>query len=229
MIKVSKAFATLTSLLSLLAFLSTASASTAGAQDGFYLSTFTGLAIQNDQNSTGNGQSLDLSLDNGFVIGGAIGYGLPVGGFRVELEIAYRENDISAGTLLSDPTLAFTGDNSSLGAFANVLYDFDDIFGVVTPYIGAGVGIGGVESDVIQQAALDDVRFGGPTRTEFLYQGIVGATFPLNDRFDLFAEGRYYVAPGVDFDLIDTTLNTREVFDSSYEVIQLQAGLRLKF
>ncbi len=222
--KISKSISIMATAFSLL-FL----AHGASAQDGFYVSAFTGLAIQNDQNNTGNGDRLDVSLDNGFVIGGALGYKLPVSGFRVELEVAYRENDISAGTLLSNPTVAFTGDNSSLGAFANVLYDFDSILGIATPYIGAGIGIGGVESDVVRQAAVNDIRFGGPTRTEFLYQGIAGVSVPLNNTFDLFAEGRYYVAPGVDFDLIDTVLNTTSTFNSSYEVIQLQAGLRYKF
>jgi len=202
--------------------------STAAQADGFYLSTFTGLAIQNDQDNRASGQSLDISLDNGFVIGGAIGYKLPISSFRVELELAYRENDISAGQLLSDPSAAFSGDNSSLGAFANVLYDFEG-FPLFTPYIGAGIGVGGVESDVVRTAAVNDLRFGGPTKTEFLYQGIAGVTIPINDSFDLFAEGRYYVAPGVDFDLIDTVLNTTTTFNSSYEVIQLQAGLRFKF
>jgi len=203
-------------------------ASTTAQADGFYLSTFTGLAIQNDQNNTSGTQSLNISLDNGFVIGGAIGYKLPISSFRVELELAYRENDITAGQLISDPTAAFSGDNSSLGAFANVLYDFEG-FPLFTPYIGVGLGVGGVESDVVRTAAVNDLRFGGPTRTEFLYQGIAGVTIPINDTFDLFAEGRYYVAPGVDFDLIDTVLNTTSTFNSSYEVIQLQAGLRFKF
>ena len=210
------------------ALFATTALSTAAQADGFYVSAFTGLAMQNDQDNRASGQALDISLDNGFVIGGAIGYKLPISSFRVELELAYRENDITAGQLLSDPSAAFSGDNSSLGAFANVLYDFGG-FPLFTPYIGAGIGVGGVESDVVRTAAVNDLRFGGPTKTEFLYQGIAGVTIPINDSFDLFAEGRYYVAPGVDFDLIDTVLNTTTTFNSSYEVIQLQAGLRFKF
>ena len=204
--------------------------STANAE-GFYVSAFTGLAHQNDQTSRGGGETTDISFDNGFVIGGAIGYRLnPVseGGLRFELELAYRENDVDAGALLSDPSINFDGDNSSLGAFANVLYEFGSL-PLVTPYIGAGIGIGGVESDVVRRNALDDVRFGGPTRTEFLYQGIAGVTLPLTDTWEVFAEGRYYVAPGADFDLIDTALNTRETLESNYEVLQVQAGLRFKF
>jgi len=211
---------------SLFAALSLTSAAQA---NGFYISAFTGLAIQNDPESTAGSQALDLSLDNGFVIGGSIGYRLPDTGFRLELEAAYRENEVSAGTLLSDPTAAFSGDTSSLGVFANALYDFEGFSDLAVPYIGAGIGIGGVESDTVLQAATGDLEFGGPTRTEFLYQGILGVTFPLSDSFDLFVDGRYYVAPGVDFDLIDTTLNTSTVFESSYKVIQLQAGLRFNF
>lgn len=195
--------------------------------DGLYLSGFTGLAIQQDQNNRSGGQSIDVSLDNGFVIGGAVGYRL-TDSFRVEVEVAYRENDITAGTVLNDPTAAFSGDNSSLGAFANVLYDFADL-PLITPYIGVGLGFGGVESDAFIDTIANDQRFGGATRTEFLYQGILGATLPVSDTWEVFAEGRYYVAPGADFDLINVTLNTRETFNSNYEVIQLQAGLRYKF
>lgn len=205
---------------------------TAAHADGFYISGFTGLAIQRDQNNTSGNQSLDISLDNGFVIGGAIGYKLPITGFRVEVEAAYRENDVSAGQLLANPTAAFNGDNSSLGVFGNVLYDFEGL-PLITPYIGVGIGIGGVESDVFGDLQgvpdSDDPRFGGPTSTEFLYQGILGLTLPISDTWDLFVDGRYYVAPGAEFDLIDVATNTRTTFDSNYEVIQLQAGLRFKF
>jgi len=200
----------------------------AAQADGFYISGFTGLAIQRDQNSSTGNQSIDVSLDNGFVIGGSLGYKLPISGFRVEIEAAYRENDISAGTVLNDPSAAFSGDNSSLGVFGNVLYDFDN-FPLFTPYIGVGLGLGGVESDTFVDTVTADQRFGGPTRTEFLYQGILGVTVPLTDTWDLFVDGRYYVAPGADFDLIDVATNTSTTFNSNYEVIQLQAGLRFKF
>ena len=204
----------------------------AAQADGFYVSTFTGLAIQQDQNNRASGQSIDLSFDNGFVVGGAIGYKLPISGFRLEVEAAYRENDTAFSEFLSDPTATFSGDNSSLGVFGNVLYDFEN-FPIVTPYIGVGLGIGGVESDVftiLDGADGNDLsRFGGPTRTEFLYQGIAGVTLPLSDTWDIFVDGRYYVAPGVDFDLINAVTNTTETFNSSYEVLQVQAGLRFKF
>ncbi|WP_262694664.1 outer membrane protein [Kordiimonas aquimaris] len=204
----------------------------AAQADGFYISGFTGLAIQRDQNNTSGNQSLDISLDNGFVIGGAVGYKLPISGFRVELEAAYRENDVSAGQFLADPTASFNGDNSSLGVFGNLLYDFEGL-PLITPYIGVGIGVGGVESDVFGSfdsvPGTPDPRFGGPTSTEFLYQGILGVTLPLTDTWDLFVDGRYYVAPGAEFDLIDVATNTRTTFDSNYEVIQLQAGLRFKF
>lgn len=204
-------------------------AAPAAHADGLYVSTFTGLAFQNDQNNTAGGQSIDISLDNGFVIGGAVGYKLPISGFRVELEVAYRENGVTAGEFLGDPSASFSGDTSSLGVFANALYDFDGILGIVVPYVGVGLGYGGVESDTFLDTVTGGQRFGGPTRSEFLYQGILGVTVPLGDTWDVFAEGRYYVAPGVDFDLIDTVTNTSTTFNSSYEVLQLQAGLRYKF
>lgn len=207
-----------------------AGVSAANADSGFYASSFTGLAVQRDQASQGAGQNTDISFDNGFVIGGALGYKFDpsfLAGIRVELEVAYRENNVDAGAILGDPGAAFRGDNSSLGVFGNVLYEISGV-PLVTPYIGAGLGIGGVESDTFIDT-LTNVRFGGATRTEFLYQGIVGLTLPLTDTWDVFAEGRYYAAPGADFDLIDTVTNTRQTLESNYEVLQLQAGVRFKF
>ena len=213
------------------AVLFAAPALSSAANADFYASSFVGIANQQNQASSGAGERTAIDFDDGFVIGGAIGYRFSapaVGGLRVELELAYRENNVNAGTLLSDPTVAFDGDNSSLGAFGNVFYEFGNI-PFVTPYVGAGIGIGGVESDVVRRNAIDDLRFGGATRTELLYQGIIGLTVPLGDTWEVFGEGRYYVAPGAEFDLIDTALNTRQTLESNYEVLQLQAGLRYKF
>ncbi|PCI64804.1 MAG: hypothetical protein COB37_00495 [Kordiimonadales bacterium] len=207
-------------------------AAQADDRDGLYLSAFTGLSLQSDQQSTSAGQTLDIALDNGFVIGGAIGYQListPLGAVRLELEASYRENDVQSGTFSSDPSAAFSGDNSSLSVFINGLYDFDVLSDSFIPYVGLGFGFGGVESDTIIQLAAEQVGFGGATRTEFLVQAIAGVTIPINDTFDLFVDGRYYIAPGANFDLVDTLGNAANNFDSSYKTIQVQAGIRLRF
>ncbi|MBL4788706.1 MAG: outer membrane beta-barrel protein [Kordiimonadaceae bacterium] len=207
-------------------------AAQADDRDGLYISAFTGLSLQSDQQSTSAGQTLDIALDNGFVIGGSIGYQLTstaLGALRLELEASYRENNVGTGTFSTDPTAVFSGDNSSLSVFVNGLYDFDLLSDSFIPYVGLGFGFGGVESDTVIQLAVEQIGFGGATRTEFLVQAIAGVTIPINDTFDLFVDGRYYIAPGADFDLVDTLGNAANNFDSSYKTIQIQAGLRFRF
>ena len=220
-------------------------------EDGsFYVSGFGGLSFQSGQTNrplAGSGNSeIELDYDSGFVLGGSVGYKLPesslLSGFRIELEASYREGDVENNINLANVT-SVTGDTSSFGVLANVLYDFDQIASdFFIPYIGVGFGVAGVESDVVINGQVSDViddptslvpfrfQFGGDTRTQFVYQGIVGATFPINDKFDFFVDGRYYSAGGVQFDNIVTLPNRSEAeFDSDYDVIQVQAGFRFHF
>jgi opacity protein-like surface antigen len=202
---------------------------------GYYVSGFAGLAFQDGNTNTptnGVGNTIELDYDSGYSVGGSFGYKLPssslFSGVRLELEASYREGDVDVSGFNE------TGDTSSFGVLANVLYDFDEIASdFFVPYIGFGVGLGGVESDVfldLPDSANTSVtqQFGGSTRTQFLYQGIVGASFPISDSFDLFIDGRYFSAGNVEFDLVDLT-NSETPFDSDYDVIQVQAGFRFHF
>ncbi|UTW54949.1 outer membrane protein [Kordiimonas sp. SCSIO 12610] len=203
---------------------------------GYYVSGFAGLAFQSGNTNTpvtGAGGNLELEYDTGYSIGGSVGYKLPTSslfsGFRLELEASYREGDVEP----TDDTDR-DGDTSSFGVLANVLYDFDAIASdFFVPYIGVGAGLAGVESDLFvgfpdTSGAFVTQQFGGSTRTQFVYQGIIGATFPLSDSFDLFIDGRYYTAGDVQFDLVAPD-STETAFDSDYDVIQVQAGFRFHF
>ena len=204
---------------------------------GYYISGFGGLAFQSGNTNTpanGTGNAIELDYDTGYSLGGSIGYKLPASslfaGVRLELEASYREGDIDSGTDFFDRN----GDTSSFGVLANVLYDFDAIASdFFVPYIGFGLGLGGVESDVFLDlpdgtGGNTNQQFGGSTRTQFLYQGIIGATFPISDSFDLFIDGRYFSAGSVEFDLVGTD-NSETPFDSDYDVVQVQAGFRFHF
>jgi opacity protein-like surface antigen len=242
----------LTALLSAIAIFAGSFASEAQSREdgGYYISGFGGLSFQSGQTNrplAGAGNTaIELDYDSGFVLGGSIGYKLPessiFSGFRLELEASYREGDVEDNTNLPNVT-SVTGDTSSFGVLANVLYDFDQIASdFFIPYIGIGAGIAGVESDVVINGQVSDVinepdslvpfrfQFGGDTRTQFVYQGIVGATFPISDKFDFFIDGRYYSAGSVQFDNIITLPQLSEAeFDSDYDVIQVQAGFRFHF
>ncbi|WP_374764780.1 outer membrane protein [Yunchengibacter salinarum] len=199
--------------------------------EGLYLSGFGGLSFQSDQTSTlaGDvtiGQRLDADFKTGFVVGGAVGYRMPerFDGLRLELEVSYRENSLDDVRAVELPVTGVSGDNSSLGVLVNAIYDFEHVSDSFTPYVGLGAGLGGVESDAILQDGTATTPFGGTTKTEFLWQAIGGVSVPVSDRFEWFVEGRFYDAPGVDFDLAGGGR-----FNSEFSTWQTQTGLRFSF
>ena len=74
--------------------------------------------------------------------GGVIGYDFV--GPRVELEGIYRWN----GTNVGLPGTALNNQVGQLGIMANLMYDFMPA-SVITPYIGAGAGLGLVDSNTL--------------------------------------------------------------------------------
>jgi len=121
-------------------------------------------------NTTILGQN--VSPQTGWALGGKIGYDFL--GPRIEVEGLYRQN-VNSNFF---GNRAITGQISQVTAMANFLYDFN-AFGNFVPYIGAGAGVGFVDSDQ---------NLGSVT---FAYQGIlgVGYNWSPNLRFNL--EGRY--------------------------------------
>ena len=114
----------------------------------------------------------NVSPYTGWGLGGKIGYDFL--GPRVEVEGLYRQNNNSNNF----GNRAITNQISMVTAMVNVLYDFN-AFGNFVPYIGAGAGVGFVDSDF---------NLGSTT---FAFQGIlgVGYNWSPNLRFNL--EGRY--------------------------------------
>ena len=143
---------------------------------------------------------VNVSPQTGWALGGKIGYDWL--GPRVEVEGLYRQNQ--TGQFFGNR--AINGQISQVSAMANFLYDFNAT-GTFVPYIGAGAGIGFVDSDT---------NLGS---TVFAFQGIlgVGYNFSPNLRFNL--EGRYY----------GTTNPTVAGFGWSNNNISLLASIQLKF
>jgi OOP family OmpA-OmpF porin len=136
----------------------------------------------------------------GWALGGKIGYDFL--GPRVEVEGLYRQNV----NFNNFGNRAITGQISQVTAMANLLYDFN-AFGNFVPYIGAGAGVGFVDSDQ---------NLGS---TVFAFQGIlgVGYNWSPNLRFNL--EGRY----------IGTTNPSVAGQTWSNNDIALLASIQLKF
>ena len=94
----------------------------------------------------------NVSPYTGWALGGKIGYDFL--GPRVEVEGLYRQNNNSNNF----GNRAITNQISQVTAMVNVLYDFN-AFGNFVPYIGAGAGVGFVDSDF--QPRQHDVRLPG--------------------------------------------------------------------
>ncbi|HZP98768.1 MAG TPA: OmpA family protein [Reyranella sp.] len=114
-----------------------------------------------------------VSPQTGFAAGGVIGYDFV--GPRVELEGVYRNNQHNGGFV----GRAIQNQVGQLGVLANLLYDFAP-GSTITPYIGAGAGIGFVDGD----SSLGS--------TQFAYQGIIGLGWNVDTNFRVNLDGRYY-------------------------------------
>ncbi|PWR21389.1 OmpA family protein [Zavarzinia aquatilis] len=183
---------------------------------GPYISAFGGYVMQPDlsADSTGAGFDGDLSTDNGWAAGGAMGYDF--GRPRVEAEVTYRRNDADQ----FDPgNVDLNGDYSSLALMLNVLYDFENS-SRFTPYIGVGAGAAWVYANEIVGGGVtvddDDVQFA--------YQGIAGVKVAITTGLSLFVDYRYFAT--LDPSFKDTAGNK---VDGEYATHNIMAGLTYNF
>jgi len=121
-------------------------------------------------NTTILGQN--VSPQTGWALGGKFGYDFI--GPRIEVEGLYRQNN--NGNFFGGR--AITGQISQVTAMANFLYDFNAT-GTIVPYIGAGAGVGFIDSDY---------NLGSTT---FAYQGILGVGYNATSNLRFNLEGRY--------------------------------------
>ena len=119
-------------------------------------------------------QGLAVTPQTGWVAGGKVGYDFV--GPRVELEGTYRENNHFTQAY---PGTSINNKIGQVGVLVNLLYDFSPN-STITPYIGAGVGVGFVDSN----SSLGS--------TQFAYQGIVGLGWNASEMFRISLDGRYY-------------------------------------
>jgi OOP family OmpA-OmpF porin len=110
--------------------------------------------------------------NTGWAAGGMIGYDFV--GPRVELEGIYRDNTGTIGSVGVD--------FNQISAMANLLYDFN-AGGTIVPYIGGGVGIAFMNTNLFNTTA---------SSTQFAYQAILGVGYNIDPMIRINLEGRYY-------------------------------------
>lgn len=129
----------------------------------------------------------EVSFDNGFIVGGAIGY-RALSGLRGELELSYAEMDLdqASGSLFDAQDVLVVsgevdlgGDMGVLFVLANGWYDFN-AQGSLQPYIGGGLGVGFTDVDV----TFDGAKF-GDSDTGFAFQLGAGVKWAMTRSVDL--------------------------------------------
>lgn len=186
----------------------------------------------------------ETDFDTGFALSGALGKNF--GPFRGEIELAYQKNGVgshagvSAGGIALDgedagvlitgsPNIGVTvgdlvadgqGDLSNVFVMANIFYDFET-GGLISPFIGAGVGVGFVDVDYSPSAVpiiQDDA-------TAFAYQAIAGVSYEVSPSVDLLVAYRYRATTDVS---VQADLFSAE-FDIENRASIVEAGLRFRF
>lgn len=181
---------------------------------------FTSLA---DSDVSVSGQASSAAeFDSGSLFGGAIGK--QFGPFRVEGEIAYRSNDVSAVGLSGYQQGEEAGDFASLGLGVNVLYE-RNLFGSekAVSYIGGGlVYIQEIDFD-LRSSTNEEVSF---SDSGFGFQLIAGARYELSKNWDLFAEARYFDGGSL---TLDSETNSGSSLEADYSSTAVVVGVGYRF
>jgi len=203
----------------------------------------------------GDGSTLDVAagtaygwsteFDNGTSFGAEIGARYD-SGLRSGVELVFSESDVDThtdvtlggGSIDAVDAAAIAGSPDPLGAtvaqivadgqgdisqtaiFANAYYDFNRT-GSLQPYVGAGLGF----ADVDVTYSPSGVGVINDGETKFAYQIKAGATWSVNDAWELFGEYAYRATDDIEVnnDLFPGTLNIEN------EQNVFQVGARFKF
>lgn len=186
----------------------------------------------------------DTQFDTGYAFSGAIGK--DYGWWRGEIEVAYQSNGVDThtgvtaggiplasedagvlitgsgniGTNVGDLVAAGQGDVNTLFVMANVFYDFD-LDGPVTPYVGAGAGIGFVDVDY-SPSGVAIIQDDG---SAFAYQAMAGIAYAVAPSVDLTLGYRYRATTDVE---VEADLFAAD-FDVENSASIVEAGLRFTF
>lgn len=187
-------------------------------RQGLYVKGAGAVNVMRDHDfNTASGQ-IDTDMDTGYGISGAVGY--DYGQVRAEVEMAYRQNDVSSHTLAGTGALANPGgDVSSLAVMVNGYYDFDTQ-SPLTPYVGAGIGVANVD---FQDYASGATNAMSGDDTTFAYQAIAGLEYEFVDHLSALVEYRYFATSDID---VDSTLGGNLSTDTSYGNHSFLLGLK---
>lgn len=225
------------------------------AQPGFYVSGFGGGAFLNNGSFTGVSApvagipgptgvagvplTVDVDYETGYTFGGSVGYKLPFKYWsvfqpRLEIEVSYLESDVSDGSF-NGGNQTFQGSQDAVFIYLNNYSDikFSEDQRLI-PYIGGGLGVAFVNSDVgyFGGAATAPTFAVTGDDTAFASHAALGVSYELTNSVDLYTEGRYFRVYGANLERTfvggGANLFNGEV-DDDLQGFNVSAGVRLRF
>lgn len=200
----------------------------------FYGSAFGGVNFLEDQDVDINERDSDLTeydfgeieFDTGFIVGGALGVDF-YHAWRTELELSYRENDVSSyfeGSIGEDQSQS--GDQiSAFAVMANIWRDFH-INEAVGFHIGGGVGVARVSLD-LADIDFDDVATVDDHDWALAAQGGVGLDWRFANGMVASLDYRAFITEGLEFDGVDDDGDSFGFEMDEYLSQSIMVGLRV--
>jgi outer membrane protein OmpA-like peptidoglycan-associated protein len=182
---------------------------------GGYLGLGAGLNFVGDSDISGGGIDTRADFKAGWASAATLGYRF-TNGLRGELEVGYRDNDVDSLSGVSSAD----GRAKSVSFMGNLLYDFN-LEGRIKPYLGFGIGGIRGDFDAIQPIGENATRLDDRDEA-FAAQAILGASFEVDDRMDLFLDYRYFRSND-----LELRTDSGVAVDAEYRNQTVMLGVRL--
>lgn len=176
------------------ALLVTGVASAATPVDGWYTSGFGGYAyVQDNIRTTLPGLYINgTSYKGGYNVGGRVGFqSNPI---RYEAEYTYLYANANHFNINNIRQIGSTGSTTGSLFMANLYYDFPDIVPAISPFLGVGMGVAVLKTNLSNITPII-VRTFSFNESKFAYQGTLGFTYNFAENYAANIAYRY-VATG---------------------------------
>lgn len=236
-------------LLASVAAIGVLAAGAASAEpDGWYGAVDAGYHQMDDINaeSSTTGINWNYEVNNGWAAFARLGYRFNPN-WRVELEGGYRSGDVgtvrrvnnNAPSGLCNITPATggcfspEGDIESVTLMANVIYDFGGEYWGIRPFVGLGVGVNRVNTDLIgtlRQPVRNTTFVADDSSTKFAAQAIAGLAYAIGDRANIDLTYRYLTGDMEFASVTSTTASALGTWEGDYDQSHtVTLGLRYAF
>jgi opacity protein-like surface antigen len=204
---------------------------TAHARDGWFAGgEFGGNFQDNETFSNGNG-SFDAGYADDVVWGINAGYSYP-SGFRPELSIEFRSNNVDNLSAQGNSTSNVSGHEDADTFMGNLWYDIklpQRDLRKFHPHIGAGIGFAQVGVHGVSTSNLANFFAVDDDQTLFAYQFGLGVGYDLAPNWVLSADFHYLATDSGDFHYSAPAPQLSGTVNGGYSAESLIVGLRYEF